>query len=186
MPLAAAGAAAGGAAAAAPAAVAAAGASLTPPAPGASTAAVAAAATRHGLAKKQPEQQAEIEKLQKTIVSLSQAATQRQQGLDNKQLADLQKMVANVQQLWRNGADGGDGAAPRGGGGGRGAARGSAGRSGFADAYVTKTRTITTSTSPTKPEPAQSVTMDKMMKLQWKHTESMKKMAELTQQVTRV
>ena len=94
-------------------------------------------------------------------------------------------MVANVQQLQRNGADGGDGAAGRGSGGG-GAARGSAGRSGGADGYVTETRTITTSASPSKPEPDHLVTMDTMMKLQSEHTESMKKVAELTQQVTRV
>ena len=90
---------------------------------GASAAATATAA-RHGLAKKQQEQarrqleqQADIEQ-PKMIARLKE--TQQHPSADAKQMADLKKLVADVQLLHRNGADGGGGAAPRGGGGGRG------------------------------------------------------------------
>ena len=52
--------------------------------------------------------------------------------------------------------------------------------------FLTETRTITTSTSPNKQSEPDHSALDKVMKLQSEHTENMKKMAEMTQQVTRV
>ena len=181
--------------AAAAAAAAAAGASGTPDPgdPGASAAARAAAEKRrHGLAKKQQEtekrqkeQQAEIEKLTKAIASVKDTQ-QQPNSAQATQIADLKKLVSDVQLLHRNSADGRGGAASRGGGGGRGASRGAAGNSGGADGFITETRTITTSTSPTKHPESDHSALDKVIKLQSEHSEKITKMAEMTQQVTRV
>jgi hypothetical protein len=135
--------------------------------------------------KRQKEQQAEIEKLTKAIASVKDTQ-QQPNSADAKQMADLKKLVADVQLLHRNGADGGGGAASRGGGGGRGASRGAAGNSGGADGIYTETRTITTSTSPTKHSEFDHSALDKVIKLQSEHSEKITKMAEMTQQVTRV
>ena len=181
--------------AAAAAAAAAAGASGTPDPgdPGASAGARAAAEKRrHGLAKKQQEtekrqkeQQAEIEKLTKAIASVKDTQ-QQPNSAQATQIADLKKLVSDVQLLHRNSADGRGGAASRGGGGGRGASRGAAGNSGGADGFITETRTITTSTSPTKHPESDHSALDKVIKLQSEHSEKITKMAEMTQQVTRV
>ena len=131
------------------------------------------------------EQQAEIEKLQKMIASLKDTQ-QHPTSAEAKQIADLKKLVNDVQLLHRNSADGGGGAASRGGGGGRGASRGAAGNSGGADGFITETRTITTSTSPTKHPESDHSALDKVIKLQSEHSEKITRMAEMTQQVTRV
>ena len=128
----------------------------------------------------------DIEKLQKTIAAMAQAAAQWPPAADNQQLADLKKLVADVQLLHRNDADGGGGAVPRGGGGGRDASRGAAGDSGGADGFFTETRTITTSASPNKQSEPDHSALDKVIKLQSEHTQNIKRMAEMTQQVTRV